>query len=202
MRILVVGSTGGTGPHILRDAVARGHDVTALARRPEALDGIKGMVRVASADARDVEAMAEAIAGQDAVIVSVSGGDDQRHEVIATRVVEAMHLAGVRRLVFTSAYGMVATRPFIVAGLVRRRFREQFADQLAADQVVAASDLDWTIARATRLTEGEGGPPARVETELLSRGPWSISRGAWAAALVDLAEQGAHLRATVNVTGG
>ncbi|MBC7459891.1 MAG: SDR family oxidoreductase [Thermoleophilia bacterium] len=202
MRILVVGSTGGTGPHILRDAVARGHEVTALDRRPEALDGIKGMVRVASADARDVEAMAEAIAGQDAVIVSVSGGDDKRHQVVATRVVEAMHLAGVRRLVFTSAYGIVATRPLLTAGLTRRRNRDLFADQLAADEVVAASDLDWTIARATRLTEDDSSKPARVETELLARGPWSLGRTAWATALVDFVEQGSHIRETVNVTGG
>jgi hypothetical protein len=32
MRLVVFGATGGTGPFVLREAVARGHNVTAFAR--------------------------------------------------------------------------------------------------------------------------------------------------------------------------
>ena len=62
----------------------------------------------------------------------------------------------------TSAYGMVATRPYVLAAVVRRAFRSVFADQADADQVIEASGLDWTILRATRLTTGPAGGPARL----------------------------------------
>jgi hypothetical protein len=45
---------------------------------------------------------------------------------------------GVARLVATSAYGMVATKPYLLAGLVRRIFANAFADQSAADEVIEA----------------------------------------------------------------
>jgi hypothetical protein len=59
---------------------------------------------------------------------------------IARTVTAAMESLGVSRLVAASAYGMVATRPYIVAGVVRRIFAKEFADQGAADRVIAASE--------------------------------------------------------------
>jgi hypothetical protein len=108
---------------------------------------------------------------------------------------------GVSRLVATSSYGMVATRPYVMASVVRRVFAKAFADQLAADHVVAESDLEWTILRATRLVPGTAKSPARQSTELFTRGPYSLARLAYAAALIDLAENSTHVRQVVNITG-
>ena len=118
--------------------------------------------------------------------------------VAADIAVMAAH--GVFRLVTASSYGMVATRPYVLAPLVRRAFRTAFADQDAADQVIKASDLDWTILRATRLTPGPA-RRARPSTELFTTGPYSLARAAYAASLVDLAENGTHVRDVVNITG-
>jgi hypothetical protein len=108
---------------------------------------------------------------------------------------------GVSRLVAASAYGMVATRPYIVAGVVRRIFAQGFADQAAADQIIASSELDWTILRGTRLTGRPADRPARRSTELFTRGPYSLPRAAFAAALLDLAQDRTAVRQTVNITG-
>ncbi|HEX9336123.1 MAG TPA: NAD(P)H-binding protein, partial [Pseudonocardiaceae bacterium] len=37
MRLAVFGATGGTGAQLIRQALRRGHRVTALVRRPEAM---------------------------------------------------------------------------------------------------------------------------------------------------------------------
>jgi putative NADH-flavin reductase len=203
MKIAVFGSTGGNGRLILTEAMRRGHEVTAFARRPGALAEVTGLAAVVEGDARDPADAGKAVAGQDAVIMTVSArGEPGASTAIAGAVVEAMAAEGVRRLVATSAYGMVATRPYVLAVVVRRAFRSVFADQAAADQVIEASALDWTILRATRLTGQPASRPPRLSAGLFTTGPYSLSRRGYAAALVDQAENSAHVRHVINITGG
>jgi uncharacterized protein YbjT (DUF2867 family) len=202
MRIAVFGSTGGNGRLILGEAVRRGHEVTAFARRAEALAGVTGLAAVIEGDGRDRAAVDKAVAGQQAVIMTVSGqGQPGVATGIATAVTAAMATSGVSRLVATSSYGMVATRPYVLAPLVRRIFGKAFTDQKAADQVIQASDLVWTILRATRLTRGSASRPTRQSTELFTSGPYSLARAAYVAALLDHAEASLHVRQIVNITG-
>ena len=202
MKIAVFGSTGGNGRLVLADGIRRGHEMTAFARDAGALAGVPGLSGVVEGDGRDRVAVEQAIAGQDAVIVTVSGrGEADVAAGIARTVTAAMESLGVSRLVAASAYGMVATRPYIVAGVVRRIFAQGFADQAAADQIIASSELDWTILRGTRLTGKPADRPARRSTELFTRGPYSLPRAAFAAALVDLAQDRTAVRQTVNITG-
>jgi putative NADH-flavin reductase len=202
MKIAVIGSTGATGNLVLQEAIHRGHDVTAFARHADALTGIVDPSNIVEGDGCDRAALNRVVAGQDAVIDAVgSSGTPDAISAVARNLTEAMHYAGVSRLVATSAYGMIAKKPYIVASLVRRIFRTTFADQQAADLIIEASPLDWTILRATRLANGTAKRQGRLSTDLLRRGPYSITRTAYAAALIDLAENHAHTRQIVNITG-
>lgn len=201
MKLAIFGATGQTGRLLLAEARRRGHEVTAFARDPASLEAVPGGVGVVRGDARDREAVLAAVAGQDAVITAIAGGkgDPTVQTDAVTTIAAAMRAEGVARLVTTSAYGPVATRPFVVARVVRRIFDVTFADQLRADAVVAGSELDWTVVRPTRLTNG--GPGAsRLDTRLFARGPWSISRRALAGTLLDLTQDGRHVGETVNLT--
>jgi putative NADH-flavin reductase len=201
MKIAVFGSTGGNGRLVLAEGIRRGHEMTAFARDASALADVAGLADVVEGDGRERAAVEKAIADQAAVIVTVSGrGGADVISGIARTVTAAMESLGVSRLVAASAYGMVATRPYIVAGVVRRIFAQEFADQGAADRVIAASELDWTILRGTRLTARPAKGPGRRSTELFTTGPYSLPRAAFAAALVDLAEDGATVRQIVNIT--
>jgi putative NADH-flavin reductase len=202
MKITVFGSTGGTGRLILDEGVRRGHEMTAFARQARALAGVGGLADVVEGDARDPGPVARAIQGHDAVIVTVAGrGQEGVATAIARTVTGVMLDSDVSRLIGASSYGMVATRPYLMASLVRRIFAEAFADQRDADAVIAATGLDWTIARATRLVASTSSRPARQSTELLSEGPWSLSRAAYAAELLDLAESRSYIREILNTSG-
>jgi putative NADH-flavin reductase len=202
VKIAVFGSTGGNGRLVLAEGIRRGHEVTAFARDASALADVAGLANVVEGDGRERAAVEKAIAGQAAVIVTVSGrGGAEVISGIARTVTAAMESLGVSRLVAASAYGMVATRPYVVAGVVRRIFAKEFADQAAADLVIAASALDWTILRGTRLTARPAKGPGRRSTELFTTGPYSLPRAAFAAALVDLAQERATVRQIVNITG-
>lgn len=78
--ILLIGATGAIGSRILDEAVARGHDVAAVARHRGTLTEGEH-VRVVEADAKDVPSLARLAAGHDAVVSSLSpraeGGAEQ-----------------------------------------------------------------------------------------------------------------------------
>ncbi|MGI8411942.1 MAG: NAD(P)-dependent oxidoreductase [Solirubrobacteraceae bacterium] len=202
MKIAVIGSTGGNGRLILHEAIRRGHDVTAFARRADALAVVAGLSNIVEGDGRDRVALERAVADQQAVIMVVRGkGEPDVTAGIARSLTEVMESRGVSRLVASSAYGIVAKRPYVLASLVRRIFKATFADQLAADEIIKASGLDWTLLRATRLTNGSAKHAPRLSTDLFTSGPYSLSRTAYATALLDLAEDHAHSREIVNITG-
>jgi putative NADH-flavin reductase len=113
MKILVIGSTGRTGRHVLAQGVERGHEITAFARRPELLAGSTGLAAVHQGDACDPAAVRAAVRGQDAVIAAVGGSQ------IARTLIDAMRESGVRRLVMTSSRSVPATRPRLPVTLAR-----------------------------------------------------------------------------------
>src|SRR5215471_1803092 len=201
MKIAVFGSTGGNGRLILGEGIRRGHAITAFARHASALADVSGVAAVVEGDARDPAAVANAVGGQQAVIMTMSTNEPGTGAGVAGAVTAAMQARGVSRLVATSAYGLVATRPFVLASIVRRVFARTYAEQLAADQVIQASELDWTILRATRLRGGPARGPGRMSVQLFTHGPYDLARIAYATALIDLAEDGSYLRQIVNITG-
>ncbi|MCW3843547.1 NAD(P)H-binding protein [Micromonospora yasonensis] len=140
MRVLVTGATGRLGrvavPR-LRDA---GWTVRAVSRRPRADATVEWVV----VDLATGEGLAEAVADVDAVLHLASSPTRQTHriDVLGTRrlVVAAGH-AGVRHLVYVSIVG-VDRVPF---GYYRHK--------LAAEQVVAAGQVPWSVLRATQFLE-------------------------------------------------
>jgi uncharacterized protein YbjT (DUF2867 family) len=69
MRVLVIGATGQTGRHVVSQLLARDHEVTAFARNPSAINE-REHLRAAQGDARDLQSIERAMAGQNAVIVT------------------------------------------------------------------------------------------------------------------------------------
>src|SRR6059058_6434692 len=70
MKLTIIAATGGIGRQILEQAVAAGHDVTAVVRNPKRLSGSRGGVRIVTADlaAPDPTVLASAVEGADAVL--------------------------------------------------------------------------------------------------------------------------------------
>src|SRR5262249_51921786 len=110
-RLLLLGATGGTGVHLVSQAIEAGHEVTAYVRDPAKLQIKHERLRVVVGPIAD-EAMpfGEAMAAQDAVISTLGRGQSLQSEHVIERCVPpmlaAMKAHGVRRLIFTSAIGV------------------------------------------------------------------------------------------------
>ncbi|MCO1653724.1 NAD(P)-dependent oxidoreductase [Pseudonocardia humida] len=191
MRLLVVGAAGRTGRLVLEQAAARGHEVTALARRP-----VAGPHAMVVGDATDPTVLPAAVAGQDAVVMAVGGS------AIVRALAPAMADAGVRRLVMTSSRSVVATRPKLVLDLVWWRFRGPYADLARAEGMLEGGPLDWSVVRATMLADGPA--RGRVHTDFepdATGGDWRLTRADYAMALLDVTEDTAMVRRAVGVGG-
>ena len=112
MKLIVFGATGRTGRHVWRNALDRGHDVTAFARSPHKIERAAGL-RVVQGDVMDAASVAVAVAGHDAVIVALGSRNLRDRTTLATgtsNVVDGMTRHGVERLVVLSAAGLGESR--------------------------------------------------------------------------------------------
>jgi uncharacterized protein YbjT (DUF2867 family) len=162
MKLLLLGATGGVGSHLLRQALAAGHDVTVLVRDESGLDDAARHdadgVRVVVGDATSADDVAEAVVGQDAVLNAV-GSRRVRHPVeveVGEALLPAMRASGVRRLVVCSAFGVGDSEAD--AGALQKIFFHTVLGKVyeakeAADAQVRASGLDWTLVYPTRLVD-------------------------------------------------
>ena len=161
MRLLIFGATGGTGRELVRQALERGHSVTAFARDPAALDTGDGFRGIAG-DVLDAAAVDRAVAGHEAVLCALGKPATSPGTVRSqgTRnIVRAMERVGPRRLICQSTIGIGDSRPLLPPRyrylLVPVLLRRTFAEHERQEAAVRSSQLDWTIVRAGALTDGE-----------------------------------------------
>jgi putative NADH-flavin reductase len=65
MKLALFAATGGVGRHVLEQAVAAGHDVTAVVRNPNKLSGEGVCIVTADLAAADPAVLESAVAGAD-----------------------------------------------------------------------------------------------------------------------------------------
>ena len=182
MKLLVFGATGPTGRELVSQALAQGHEVTAFARRPEAL-APRERLRIARGDTRDRASVEAAAGGHDAALSALGIGTsfipNTLIEDSMKNIVPALERAGVKRFVHMSAFGVGETKN--EAPLIPRLFYNTllagiFADKLSAERLLRASPLDWTIVYPTLLTHGALTGRYRAGEKLELHGMPSISR--------------------------
>ena len=166
MKIAVLGANGKTGRLVVAEALERSHSVVAVVRDPARVEIEHARLRVARADATDEVALMEAVAGADAVIStlgrSTQGGPRRPVFAPAMRAtLAAMRATGAGRLSVISAQG-VGEEPddglALPLRLMRRLLGSAIDDMGEMEQLVKASDVQWTIARAGGLTNQPKGP--------------------------------------------
>ncbi|HEX6351540.1 SDR family oxidoreductase [Actinophytocola sp.] len=191
MRLTVFGATGGTGQHVVRQALEAGHHVTAVVRDPARVAPHARLAPVV-ADVMDPAAIEVAVKGQDAVISALGPrpGDDTPVCATAARsIITAMNATATSRLVVITASGHVVDSgdgPFtraLVKPMLRRFLRTGFDDFAQTDELVRNSGLEWTIMRPPRLTNGKR-RPYRTALDLNVRGGIMIGRADLADAIL------------------
>ena len=219
MKLTIFAATGGIGRHVLEQAVAAGHEVTAVVRNPQKLTQ---KVRIVTADlaAPDLGALKAAVAGADAVLSGL--GPRRLSEAgITSRgtraIVEAMKASDARRIVVISA-APIGTVPSpgrrnpprhdpgdgffmrnLLSPMIKTVLRKHYADLALMEDVLRDSGLLWTVMRPPRLTDKPLSRNYRTAHGQNLRGGLTISRADVADMMLRVLEQPASINQAIGI---
>lgn len=202
MQITVFGATGPTGLLVVQRALDLGHQVTAYARNPAKLDGLRERtgLSVTAGELDDAVAIRTAVADADAVISLLGPGNDKASIAPLVpgmqTIVDQMTQTGVRRLVATStpsAPDPADRRDLRIRAMVtgiRLGMAPAYRAIIAMAEIVRDSSLDWTLVRLPLLHDKPIGTPAHPR-QIGEPGGVRLSRPALADFLLAEAGNGA-----------
>jgi putative NADH-flavin reductase len=220
MKLTIFAATGGVGRQLLRQAVAAGHDVTAVVRNPAKLAGEP--VRVVTADlaAADPATLESAVRGADAVLSGLGPHSNADAGIAApgmAAIVAAMQATQVRRIVVVSA-APVATVPspgrpnppkhdpgdgffmrHLFTHVASAMFSKVYADLARMEDVLTGSGLDWTVVRPPQLTDKPFTGRYRTAYAQNIRGGWSVSRADVAHLMLRVLDQPQTIKQTIGI---
>lgn len=203
MRFLVIGSTGGTGRELVRQALEQGHEVTALARTPEKLQIKHRHLHTMKGDVTDWRSVEQAVAGQDAVLCALGTRVMRKNTIQSegtSNIIMAMEHHGVKRLVLESSLDVGDSKGqlgFFFSFIIRPfMLRNIFADKEQQEKLVIDSPLDWIIVRPAYLTDGPRTGRYRAGFAASDRIKRKISRADTADFMIKQTTESSYLRKT------
>ncbi|MEQ8701057.1 MAG: NAD(P)H-binding protein, partial [Bauldia litoralis] len=171
-RILVTGATGQVGAALLPLLHARGHEVRAQSRRPDAVASLAAQgAEAAVADLRAPDTLRAHLAWAEAVFLLTADAPDQ--DRIEAALIDAIAAAGRPHVVKLSAQsaGLTPPRSF---GIQHRR----------AERSLAASGLPWTVLRPTFFQQSL----LLFAGDIAAKGRFMAPAGQGRIAMVDVAD--------------
>jgi uncharacterized protein YbjT (DUF2867 family) len=201
-RVVVIGGHGKVALELARILTERGDEVDSVFRNPDHSDEVAATGArpvVADIERLDTDALADLVAGHDAVVFSAGagGGNPERTYAVdrdaAIRVIDAAGQAGVPRFVMVSYFGagpdhgVPPDDPFFA-------YAEAKA---AADAYLRASELAWTVLGPGRLTLDA--PTGKI---VLAQGKGEVSRADVALVVAAVLADDSTARRTIEFNNG
>jgi putative NADH-flavin reductase len=172
-RVAVLGASGAVGRRIVDRLLVKGFDVACQTRTAEKLADLTGRVDIHEFDPRDASRLSPFVDGVDAVIFALGAdrmGATTLFSETTAALIPAMKRQGVRRLIVITGVGAGDTRDhggFIYDWIIFPLFtRKRYADKDKQEELIAASDLDWTIVRPAPFSERLATSDLRVHTTI------------------------------------
>ncbi|WP_330237590.1 NAD(P)-dependent oxidoreductase [Streptomyces sp. NBC_00525] len=212
-KIALFGANGTIGSCVLREALDRGHLVTAVVRDPAKVTLSHPHLTVVQGDVLDPRSVTAAAEGQDVVVSAVGGGDGPGHLATIEPAAKSL-VAGLRplgadapRLIAVGGAGSLRTpdgkQVWDAEGLPEFLLQIMHAHGDALDYYRTVTDIRWTnLSPAATIQPGERTGSYRTGLEDLvtdAEGRSHISTQDYAVALVDEIENPQHILERFNV---
>ncbi len=163
MKVIVFGSTGTIGKHLIEQSLDKGYEVSAFCRDISKLkDNTHPNLKRIKGDVFNPEDVQNAVKGQDVVCIALGSGKKLKSVVRSEgtkMIIEAMKIKGVKRLICQSSLGAGESKgnlnflwKYIIFGLL---LKNVLLDHELQEEYVMNSGLDWTIVRPAAFTDGE-----------------------------------------------
>lgn len=206
MRTVIAGGHGKIALRLERRLAERGDEAVGLIRNPAHQSDVQaagGRAVLCDLEQVGVEALAEQLAGADAVVFAAGAGPgsgvarkDSVDRAASSLLANAAELAGVRRFIQISSMG-AGQPPQPGADEVWAAY---ITAKTGAEEELRARDLDWTILRPGGLTDDPGTGLVALSDPPLPRG--QVARDDVAAVIVELLGGPDTRYRTLELTGG
>ena len=216
MKIALIGASGFVGSAVLKEALQRGHEVTAIGRNPEKVNN-HGNEKLSAhrVDVVDTGALSKALQGHDLVVSAYNAGwtnPNLYNEFLqgSQSIQDAVKNAGVKRLIVIGGAGSLFVAPGVQL-LDTPEFPEDYKQGASAARDYLTilrdeEDLDWTfLSPAIEMHPGTSGERkgtyrTGLENPVFDQNNRSvISVEDLATAIIDEAEDAKHPRARFTV---
>ena len=183
MKILIIGGTGPTGKELIRQALVQNHEVSVLVRDPSKLNASADKLKIITGNVLDVDVLKQAMTEAESVISVIGVGQSLKSNNLISnavdKIIPAMNDAGVKRIIFLSAFGVgetIAQASWIQKIAFRLFLRDIYADKEIGSAKLQNSNLDWTIVSPVKLTNGTYTGNYKAAERVKMKGFPSISR--------------------------
>lgn len=211
--IAVFGANGTIGSATVREALGRGHTITAVVRDRAKVTERHANLTVTTGDILDAQSVAAAAKGHDVVVSAVGGGDGPGHiatiQPAAVALTEGLRTLGgqLPRLITVGGAGSLRTpdgkQVWDAPGLPDFLLQIMHAHGDALDYYRTVTDVDWTnISPAAMIEPGTRTGSYRTALDDLvtdDNGNSTISVEDYAVALLDEIEQPSYRRQRFSV---
>jgi putative NADH-flavin reductase len=205
MRIAIIGASGFIGSYVRDEALARGHQVTAIVRHPEKIIVQNPRLTVVKADILK-DKVGELVKGHDAVISAYSAGRSgpdiyNEHVKGAKAIISGVKKSGIKRLLVVGGAATLEIAPGVQ--LIDTMSPEQVTDGMLATKetlymLKKEKELEWTfLSPAASIAAGERTGHYNVGKDQLlknEKGESKISTQDYAIAMLDELEHPQHIR--------
>jgi putative NADH-flavin reductase len=184
MKVLIYGATGATGKHLVQQAVALGHSVTAFARNPQKINISAPNLIVVGGELTNKQLIEKTIEGQDAVMSALGASSMFTYDKTVVdgiqTILNAMQSKKVDRFIYLSFSGVRESRHkmgFVIKYIAPKLLSTEIARHEDCERMIRLSNLDWTIVRPPTLSNDKPLGNFRVGENISSARPiTTISR--------------------------
>jgi putative NADH-flavin reductase len=205
MRIAIIGASGFIGSYVRDEALARGHQVTAIVRHPEKITVQNPNLTVVKANILK-DKVDELVKGHDAVISAYSASRSSpdiynEHVKGAKAIISGVKKSGIKRLLVVGGAATLEIAPGVQ--LIDTMSPEQVTDGMLATKetlymLKKEKELEWTfLSPAASIAAGERTGHYNVGKDQLlknEKGESKISTQDYAIAMLDELEHPQHIR--------
>lgn len=207
-KIIVFGATGGTGKQVLEQVLQAGYDVKAIIRKPEAFNFNHPKLKIIKGDVLQPITFQDELKDATAVISCLGIPKAQPTTLYSEsmeNIIKAIKQSNVNRILCISS-GAIDIPPkssfimtFLLKNVLQRIYKPVYADMTLMESKLKSSNLDYTIVRAPKLTNGKKTNKCRIVTQQPLKKIPTISRADLAAFMLNIINENNTFKSTIEV---
>lgn len=172
MKIAIIGASAGIGLAALKQALERGHQVTALSRNTESIPDHKSLIKI-NGSANAVADIKKAIQDADSVLVTIGTKEKKNTTLFSETATALIEAVGETKpdlpVLVITGFGAGESKNYLnlfMRLVIRFFLKDQYQDKTLMEKMIADSNLKWEIIRPGMLTNGKRTNSYQVKTKL------------------------------------